>query len=288
MLNKRLKNQEIIIFVLGFNIPKHIKTKRMISKAKLKYINALQTKKGRSAHGTFVAEGPKVVHDLLSSFQPELIVATEQWLERHEDESLRGNQGDRRPQIIPVSSDELQKISLLQHPQEVLAVFEQRHMPAHTDPTHELVLALDGIQDPGNLGTIIRIADWFGIRNVICSEDTADVYNPKVVQATMGSIAHVDVTYLNLCEYVDALPSSTPVYGTLLDGEDIYQQTLTATGIIIMGNEGNGISKDLRARVNHPLLIPNFSTLPNKAESLNVAIATAVACSEFKRRTITT
>lgn len=288
MLNKRLKNQEFTIFVLGFNIPKHIKTKRMISKAKLKYINALQTKKGRLAHGTFVAEGPKVVHDLLSSFQPELIVATEQWLERHEDEILKGNQGDRRPQIFPVSPDELQKISLLQHPQEVLAVFEQRHMPAHIAPTHELVLALDGIQDPGNLGTIIRIADWFGIRNVICSEDTADVYNPKVVQATMGSIAHVDVTYLNLCEFVDALPPSTPVYGTLLDGEDIYQQTLTATGIIIMGNEGNGISKDLRARVNHPLLIPNFSTLPNKAESLNVAIATAIACSEFKRRTITT
>ena len=267
----------------------------MISKNKIKYIRSLELKKNRNKEGKFVAEGFKVVDDLLALQPADLIVATQEW--------LHGKHLADQTEVIEVTEEELKKVSFLQHPQQVLAVFrqdtgcnkqdsnnsqeeaEEKNFGFSKINTQELSLALDGVQDPGNLGTIIRIADWFGIRNVICSGDTADVYNPKVVQATMGSIAHVDVTYLNLCEYADTLPPSTSVYGTLLDGRDIYQQTLTATGIIIMGNEGNGISKDLRARVNHPLLIPNFSTLPNKAESLNVAIATAIACSEFKRRT---
>jgi len=144
-------------------------------------------------------------------------------------------------------------------------------------------LALDGIQDPGNLGTIIRIADWFGIETIYCSEDTADAYSPKVVQATMGSLAHVHIIYTDLLQLFETLPPSYPVYGTLLDGDDIYQQPLTPNGIIVMGNEGNGISEAVRQKVNRRLLIPSFNA-GDRAESLNVAIATAITCSEFRRR----
>ena len=142
------------------------------------------------------------------------------------------------------------------------------------------------MQDPGNLGTIIRIADWFGIKTIYCSEDTVDAWNPKVVQATMGSIARINLIYIDLPELLDTLPDSFPVYGTLLDGEDIYQQPLSENGLIIMGNEGNGISEAVRARINHRLLIPSFSQ-GDTAESLNVAIATAITCSEFRRRNAT-
>ena len=145
-----------------------------------------------------------------------------------------------------------------------------------------LLLSLDGIQDPGNLGTIIRIADWFGIDHIICSEDTVDAWNPKVVQATMGSIARVNIIYTNLIQFIDTLPEGFPIYGTLLDGENIYTQTLTPHGLIIMGNEGNGISPEIRSRVNHRLLIPSYRT-DDTAESLNVAIATAITCAEFRR-----
>jgi len=139
------------------------------------------------------------------------------------------------------------------------------------------------VQDPGNLGTIIRIADWFGIETIYCSEDTVDAWNPKVVQATMGSIARVNIIYLNLIEMLDALPTDFPVYGTFLDGDNIYQQSLSKNGLIIMGNEGNGISKAVRSRITRRLLIPSFRQ-GDTAESLNVAIATAITCSEFRRR----
>ena len=138
------------------------------------------------------------------------------------------------------------------------------------------------MQDPGNLGTIIRIADWFGIDDIVCSEDTADAWNPKVVQATMGSIARVNISYTNLPALLDRLPAGTPVYGTLLDGDNIYSQPLSARGIIVMGNEGNGLSAEVRRRVTHRLLIPSFRE-GDGAESLNVAVATAIVCSEFRR-----
>lgn len=146
----------------------------------------------------------------------------------------------------------------------------------------KLCLALDGVQDPGNLGTIVRVADWFGIDTILCSHDTADIYNPKVVQATMGSIARVNVIYIDLPVLLDKLPSGFPVYGTLLDGSDIYSSSLTTHGIIVMGNEGNGISQSVRDRVTSRLLIPSFAS-GDTAESLNVAIATAIVCSEFRR-----
>ena len=243
----------------------------MISKNQQKYIRQLEQKKYRKREGCFVAEGTKVVGDLLKRYQPLALYATESW------------DAPKGVGYTLVSEEELQRVSFQQHPQQVLAIFP---IPQPTDPVSlrgSLTLALDGVQDPGNLGTIIRIADWFGIDTIICSEDTADAWNPKVIQATMVSIARVNVIYANLLELLDTLPSDYPVYGTFLDGENIYTQTLSGEGLIIMGNEGNGISDAVRAKVNRRLLIPDFHQ-GDTADSLNVAIATAITCSEFRRR----
>ena len=243
----------------------------MISKNQIKLIRSLELRKNRKREGLFVAEGPKVVGDLLQAgYQTRMLFSTV-----------------ARPGAEPVTEDELRKVSFLQHPQEVLAVFEipQANGQQPMANSQQLSLALDGIQDPGNLGTIIRIADWFGITTVYCSMDTADAYNPKVVQATMGSLAHVQIVYTDLSELFKSFSPSFPIYGTMLDGEDIYQQDLTAEGIIVMGNEGNGISPEIRQHVTKRLLIPAFHTDGLRAESLNVAIATAITCSEFRRRT---
>ncbi len=240
----------------------------MLSKNQIKLIKSLESKKFRKREGLFVAEGPKVVGDLLQAgYQPHSIFST---MPRSDAELI--------------TDDELRRISFLQHPQEVLAIFHIPVLPTSSTlhlPS-DICLALDGVQDPGNVGTIIRIADWFGITHIYCSPDTADVYNPKVVQATMGSLAHVTVTY---CDLVPLLSEARiPVYGTLLDGQDIYQQPLSHEGIIVMGNEGNGISSEVRQLVTKKLLIPNFNQNSETAESLNVAIATAITCSEFRRR----
>lgn len=240
----------------------------MISKNQVKMIKQLELKKFRRREGLFVAEGPKVVGDLMRRWQPISMFATEEYA------------GPQGVDVQRISEEELRRISFLQHPQQVLAIFP---LPTSTHHSTPLTLALDGIQDPGNLGTIIRIADWFGIDEIVCSEDTVDAWSPKVVQATMGSIARVNLTYTNLPQLLDALSVGTPVYGTLLDGDDIYHQELTATGIIVMGNEGNGLSQEVRRRVTHRLLIPSFRK-GDSAESLNVAVATAIVCSEFKRR----
>ncbi len=247
----------------------------MISKNKIKYIRSLELKKNRNKEGKFVAEGFKVVDDLLALQPADLIVATGEW--------LQGKHFGAETEVIEVTDEELKKVSFLQHPQQVLAVFRQATSGDYSINTSELSLALDGVQDPGNLGTIIRIADWFGITHIYCSQDTADVYNPKVVQATMGSIARVKVEYGDLLGLVESLPADVPVYGTLLDGDNIYQQTLENRGLIVMGNEGKGISPALAKKVNHKLLIPNFPEGRATADSLNVAIATAITCSEFRR-----
>ena len=247
----------------------------MISKNKIKYIRSLELKKNRNKEGKFVAEGFKVVDDLLALQPADLIVATQEW--------LHGKHLAAQTEVIEVTEEELKKVSFLQHPQQVLAVFKQAQDGDFSINTSELNLALDGVQDPGNLGTIIRIADWFGITHIYCSQDTADVYNPKVVQATMGSIARVKVEYGNLLGLVESLPADVPVYGTLLDGENIYQQQLENRGLIVMGNEGKGISPALAKKVNRRLLIPNFPEGRATADSLNVAIATAITCSEFRR-----
>ena len=265
----------------------------MISKNKIKYIRSLELKKNRNKEGKFVAEGFKVVDDLLALQPADLIVATSEW--------LKGKHLAPQTEAIEVTEEELKKVSFLQHPQQVLAVFrqdtgcnkqdsnnsqeeaEEKNFGFSKINTQELSLALDGVQDPGNLGTIIRIADWFGITHIYCSQDTADVYNPKVVQATMGSIARVKVEYGNLLALVESLPTDVPVYGTLLDGDNIYQQQLENRGLIVMGNEGKGISPALAKKVNRRLLIPNFPEGRATADSLNVAIATAITCSEFRR-----
>ena len=256
----------------------------MISKNQIKFIRQLEQKKFRHREGLFVAEGTKVVGDLLKAgYIPHSLYATPDWIASHSV-----------AEATEVTDDELTRLSFQQHPQQVLALFPipepaeklstvRSALPLGSSKNCQLSIALDSVQDPGNLGTIIRIADWFGISNIICSEDTVDAYNPKVVQATMGSIARVNIIYTNLLELLDGLPADFPVYGTLLDGENIYTQELTPHGLIIMGNEGNGISDAVRQRVNRRLLIPDFHN-GDTADSLNVAIATAITCSEFRRR----
>ena len=256
----------------------------MISKAKIKLIRSLENKKARRQEGLFVAEGPKVVGELMAVRTPRMIVATEAWADA--PGVLASLPADT--ELVRVTDDELRKASFLQHPQQVLGLFPLPQCDAHTAvavPAGRLCLALDGVQDPGNVGTIIRIADWYGIDDIFCSDDTADVYNPKVVQATMGSLARVNVVYTDLNQLADTLPPHYPVYGTLLEGQNIYGQELTDEGLIIMGNEGNGISTALRRRVNRQLLIPHYPEGRATAESLNVAIATAITCAEFRRRT---
>ena len=268
-----MRKEILIYFVLSAFCS--IFARIMISKNKIKYIRSLELKKNRNKEGKFVAEGHKVVDDLLVLQPADLIVATQEW--------LHGKHFAAQTEVVEVTEEELKKVSFLQHPQQVLAVFKQATSGDYSINTNELNLALDGVQDPGNLGTIIRIADWFGITHIYCSQDTADVYNPKVVQATMGSIARVKVEYGDLLGLVESLPNDVPVYGTLLDGDNIYQQTLENRGLIVMGNEGKGISPALAKKVSHKLLIPNFPEGRATADSLNVAIATAITCSEFRR-----
>lgn len=248
----------------------------MISKTKIKFIKSLQLKKNREQTRLFIAEGHKLVEELLAMSRAHTLVATQEWLANHS--------APPADEVIEVTSDELRKVSLLQHPQQVLGLFPFFASDTHAINTSTLSLMLDGIQDPGNLGTIIRVADWFGINDIYCSQETADMYNPKVIQATMGSITRVRLHYGALEPMLRQLPADFPIYGTLLEGNDIYSEQLSAHGLIIMGNEGNGISAQIRQMVNCPLLIPNYPPNAPTAESLNVAIATAITCAEFRRR----
>ncbi|WP_300726727.1 RNA methyltransferase [uncultured Bacteroides sp.] len=251
----------------------------MLSKNKIKYIHSLELKKNRKEEQVFLAEGHKLVGDLLGHFPCRLIVATSIWLEKHPEIEAA--------EIIEVTPDELSRASLLKNPQEVLAVFEQPHYPFDADIVRQsLCLALDDVQDPGNLGTIVRIADWFGIRHIFCSSGTADIYNPKTVQATMGAIARVRLHYCNLEEFIGSVArQQIPVFGTFLDGDNMYTEELTGNGLIVMGNEGNGISEKIGRLINRRILIPNYPAGCETSESLNVAVATAIVCAEFRRRT---
>lgn len=247
----------------------------MISKNQIKYVHQLELKKFRKQEGLFIAEGHKVVGDLLEAgFTPRQLFATSDWLATNQMAAA-----------IEVTPDELTRLSLLQHPQQVLALFPIPETSAISPDSSALSLLLDNVQDPGNLGTIIRIADWFGISTIYCSEGTVDAWNPKAIQATMGSIARVQIVYTNPIQLFDSLPADFPIYGTFLDGENIYTQSLSQHGIIVMGNEGNGISDTVRARVTHKLLIPDFHQ-GDTADSLNVGVATAITCSEFRRRSL--
>nr|WP_315366110.1 RNA methyltransferase [Prevotella koreensis] len=236
-------------------------------------------KKFRTRERVFVAEGPKVVEDLMEVMRPKRLIATNEWINNKQTDGI---------EIDIVTEEELARLSFLQHPQQVLAVFPILSNNQSEDYTKELkgklTLALDSVQDPGNLGTIIRIADWFGIETIICSHETADVYNPKVVQATMGSIARVKVIYTDLQKTLKHLSESLPIYGTFLNGDNIYKSNLSNDGVIVMGNEGRGISKEVAKVITNRILIPNYPEGRKCADSLNVAIATAITCAEFRKR----
>jgi TrmH family RNA methyltransferase len=240
----------------------------MVSKNQIKLITGLHQKKQRFANQLFFAEGVKVIQELLqSNFELEHLYTT-----LNDFETV---QSSKRTLI---NEQELKKISALATPNSCLAVFK---IPAENKIIDSgLIIVLDDIRDPGNLGTILRLCDWFGIKQIICSKETVDIYNPKVVQATMGSIARVNVNYIDLKTFITQ--TKLPVFGTFMDGDNIYQSNLPQNGIIIMGNEANGISAEIEKIVTSRISIPRFGEL-QKTESLNVATATAIILSEFKR-----
>ena len=249
----------------------------MISKARIKWIKSLEVRKFRLQNNAFVAEGPKLVGELLSRFTPLYLAATKEWL------AANSNHIAADTEVDEVSQQELDRISLLRTPQDVVAVMPIPDRKFNiTSLQNQLVIALDGVQDPGNLGTILRLADWFGIRNILCSEGTADVFNPKSIQSCMGALARVNVHYCNLPNVLSEV--QMPVFGTFLDGTDMYEEELSPYGIIVMGNEGNGISEEVGKLVNRRLYIPNFPKGSSTTESLNVAVATGIVCAEFRRR----
>ncbi len=247
-----------------------------LSKNKLRQLLTFTKKKNRDEENLFLAEGNKLVQDLLPYFKCKTIVGTTDYFERE--------RFDCATECYIATREELERLSLTRSPQSVWALFERKNYQLDfTAIEQTLSIALDGVQDPGNLGTIIRIADWFGIENIICSPNCVDIYNPKVVQATMGAIARVKVHYTELPQLINAM-KNLPIYGTFLEGEFIYDTPLSNKGIIVMGSEGNGISKEVGQLVNKKLFIPSYPPNRTTSESLNVAVATSIICSEFRRR----
>jgi TrmH family RNA methyltransferase len=251
----------------------------MLSKALIKRISSYKESKYRNQDKVFVVEGVKVVNELLNScFEIETICALRQWLDDNSKSII-----NKTNNIIEVSGDELKKISSFSTPNQVLAVVKTPS-PKEVVFKDKLVIALDQINDPGNLGTIIRIAHWFGIEDIICSENTVDQFNPKTIQSTMGSLFRVNVSYHNLKSYLQNLPKDYPIYGAVVEnGENIYEKQVQKHGIIIIGSESHGISNEILPLINNSITIPNFS-INQKAESLNASIATGIIVSEFKRR----
>lgn len=240
----------------------------MVSKNQIKLINSLQQKKYRKIHQLFIAEGKKVIQELIdANFSLEHLFVTKE------------NLFDKKFQTEFISESELKKISALTTANDCLAVFKIKATNSKLSSS-DLELALDNIKDPGNMGTIIRLCDWFGISKIVCTEETVDIYNPKVVQATMGSLARVEVVYTNLTDYLKT--TDLDIFGTFMEGENIYKSELPPKGIIVMGNEANGISKEIENLVTQKISIPRFGSL-QQTESLNVATATAIILSEFKR-----
>lgn len=251
----------------------------MITKAEIQLVQSLQQKKYRMREQLFIAEGEKIVGELLQSdFKIHSIYALAGWIEKNKKQL-------NQVRCEEVNEVDLKKISTLSTPNEVLCVVKMKHSELNfADLKNSLTLALDDVQDPGNFGTLIRIADWFGIERILCSEQTVDFYNPKVIQASMGSFLRSSVFYGDLNEAIDyAENAGTPVYAAVLDGENIYTKQHKAEGIIVLGNESKGISEALKSKIKNKLYIPSFSH--QKTDSLNVSIAAAIFCSEFKRNT---
>jgi TrmH family RNA methyltransferase len=256
----------------------------MLSQSQVKLISSLKVKKYREESGQFIAEGHKLVMDLVNSkFTLAGIYASAGW--------IVANLPLVREKNIPVFETlprEMDRISALSTPSQVLAVVKTpvQHISPLAEAGEGFWLALDDIRDPGNLGTIIRIADWFGIGTVLCSESCVDTYNPKVVQATMGSIARVQVLLCNLAEVLTTLTGSDiPVYGAVLDGNSVFSENITGNGIILIGNESRGISTELEPFITKRISIPSYGNpISGKAESLNASVATAIICAEFRRK----
>ena len=237
----------------------------MLTKNQIKLISSLNQKKFRIQQQLFKVEGVKGIEEFLnSSFQLHQLFATEAIFGDH---------------TILISEMELKKISSLKTPNKALALFEIPK-PKSIEPSN-LIVALDNVRDPGNLGTIIRLCDWFGVRDLVCSLETVDCFNPKVVQATMGSLARINIHYLNLEDFLSS--TQLPIMGTFTDANNVYSENLPENGILILGNEANGISRSIEALVTKKIGIPRFGDLQS-TESLNVATATAILLSEFKRR----
>lgn len=253
----------------------------MLSKNQIKTITALHHKKYRREENLFIAEGEKVVSDLLKSGWRVLSVyGTQEFFQRLSRNILI----PKSTEIILVTDEELKKISTLTTPQQVLAVAEMPSDVIEINFEKGLKLVLDDISDPGNLGTLIRIADWFGIDEIICSENSVDCFNPKVVQSAMGSLFRIKFHYKNLQEVFrkNLSEKKLPVYGTVLDGKNIYEEELTSDGFILVGNESLGIGNDQMKYITTALTIPFYGE--NKIDSLNVAVATGIVCAEFRRR----
>lgn len=244
----------------------------MLTQNDIKLINALKSSKQRKKLGFFTVEGQKMVEELMlsPSYKIHFIAATAEWLEKHNDSSFP---------VKEITQKALQKLSNFTTANEVLAVVHLPQQKKLNIQSDKLYLVLDILQDPGNMGTILRTAEWFGIRDIICSEDTVDCFNPKVVQASMGSVFRIQCHYIHLPNFLAA--QQMPVYGLVLDGKNIYEQKLHQEGFIIIGNESKGISPEVRQHITSPLYIPSAAS--SKAESLNASIATAIVCAIFAR-----
>lgn len=254
-----------------------------ITKSNKRLLASLATVKGRREHSMYLAEGTRCVLETLPAARVHNILCTQGWLEMYHDK-LPSQAVDK---ICVVKRGDLAEISSLSTPADVIAVYHIVRTPFHRPVAGELALALDRIQDPGNIGTIVRTASWQGINHIYCSHDTVDIHNPKVVQSTMGAVAKVNIHYCDLKQLLhEARLDGIAVYGTFLDGKNMYDTPLTPGGIIVMGNEGNGISNDVASEIDHRLYIPPYPADADCVESLNVAIATAVTVAEFRRRLV--
>jgi TrmH family RNA methyltransferase len=241
----------------------------MLIKSQVKYIQSLSQKKLRDEEGVFVAEGPKIINELLRSatVKPRALYAVPEWIQVHNDvlSTMHANA------VNEVSVSELERISFLSTPNQVLGIFSRPVFAAAADPAKSIVLMLDTIQDPGNMGTLLRTADWFGIEQVVCSEDSADAFNPKVVQSTMGSISRVQVEYTDLDRYLQK-HAHVPVYAATLDGTPVHELKKIKNGILLIGNESKGIRASLLQKTTHRITIPGRGG----AESLNAAVAAGI------------
>ena len=250
----------------------------MITKNDIKFVKSLQQKKYRNESNCFVVEGVKMIEELIrSDFKVKSIYATK-------DFSITSSSFTHT--VTEITDKQLKSMSSFNTPNQVIAVAYQKEESIILENlSDKLYIMLDRIQDPGNLGTIIRIADWFGIENIICSDNSVELYNPKVIQASMGSIFRINVIYTKLSVLLDKIKKSTKlkIYGTLLDGDNIYNESLSKEGILIFGNESDGISKELISFIDKKITIPNFSSGNFQAESLNIASSVSIVCSEFKR-----